>query len=120
MEGPSIRLTAPVVSALQTSIYLKHAKAVLPLDIPEKYVAALGVNIDCGHGVVQEELDQRLVDMQCSGTMICSYPLSMHDAPAVYFTDVVSQCAPTHSVVQSLVVAAMHLGLAVQILLSDS
>lgn len=92
---------------------MSHLKAVLPLDIPEKYVAALGVNIDCGHGVVQEELDRRLVDMQCSGTMICSYPLTMHDAPAVYFTDVVSQCAPTHSVVQSLVVAAMqgHRGL---------
>ena len=29
------------------------------LDIPEKYITALGANVDCGHGVVQAELDRR-------------------------------------------------------------
>lgn len=35
---------------------MSHLKAVLPLDIPEKYIAALGANVDCGHGVIQEEI----------------------------------------------------------------
>eukprot|EP00438_Fugacium_kawagutii_P033965 Skav229530 [mRNA] locus=scaffold451:123368:126989:+ [translate_table: standard] len=38
---------------------MAHLKAVLPLDIPEKYIMALGANVDCGHGVVQAELDRR-------------------------------------------------------------
>ena len=29
------------------------------LDIPEKYIATLGTNVDCGHGVIQAELDHR-------------------------------------------------------------
>ena len=38
------------------------------LDIPEKYITALGANVDCGHGVVQAELDRRAlgIDMQVS------------------------------------------------------
>ena len=31
----------------------------LRLDIPEKYIATLGTNVDCGHGVIQAELDHR-------------------------------------------------------------
>jgi len=92
---------------------MSHLKAVLPLKISEKYVAALGVNIDCGHGVIQAELDKRLADMERSGTMIFSKPLTIQDAPAAYFADLLSRCCPTRSIVQSLVVAAMegHRGL---------
>ena len=37
----------------------------LRLDIPEKYIMALGANVDCGHGVVQAELDRRAWDFCC-------------------------------------------------------
>ena len=82
---------------------MSHLKAILPLNIREKYVAALGANVDCGHGVVQAELDKRLADMRRSGTMIFSHPLTIEDAPAAYFADLVSKCAPARSIVQSLV-----------------
>ncbi|CAE7280565.1 unnamed protein product, partial [Symbiodinium pilosum] len=111
--GCDVLLTGAETSLATPVEDMSHLKAVLPLDIPEKYVSALGVNIDCGHGVIQEELDRRLVDMQCSGTMLCSYPMTLQDAPAVYFAELVNRCAPAHSIVQSLVVAAMqgHRGL---------
>ena len=34
---------------------MAHLRAVQPLNIPEKFIASLGTNVDCGHGVIPEE-----------------------------------------------------------------
>lgn len=36
---------------------MAHLRAVQPLDIPKKFISALGANVDCAHGVVQEDPD---------------------------------------------------------------
>ena len=47
---------SPSPSPVYASVLLIEAPR---LDIPEKYIMALGANVDCGHGVVQAELDCR-------------------------------------------------------------
>ncbi|CAK9080656.1 unnamed protein product [Durusdinium trenchii] len=91
---------------------MAHLRAVQPLDIPKKFISALGANVDCAHGVVQEELDSRLEQMQRSGTMLLSQPIDLDDPAGQYFAELVSRCVPSCSIVQSLVLAAMegHVG----------
>ncbi|CAL1134887.1 unnamed protein product [Cladocopium goreaui] len=87
---------------------MAHLKAVLPLDIPEKYITALGANVDCGHGVVQAELDRRLEVLYNSGSMIFRQPIKLEHAAGAYFAELVLRCSPVSSIVQSLVLAAMQ------------
>lgn len=87
---------------------MAHLKAVLPLDIPEKYIMALGANVDCGHGVVQAELDCRLDVLYNSGSMIFRQPIELEHAAGAYFAELVLRCSPACSIVQSLVLAAMQ------------
>ena len=114
LTGEETGLATPVEDMM-------HIKSVLSLDIPTKRLLAIGANVDCGHGVVQEELDRRLADTAASGTMLFSQLLSLPSADgkkedtygAQLYHDVVMKCDPVRTIVQSLVCAALegHRGL---------
>ncbi|CAK9064280.1 unnamed protein product [Durusdinium trenchii] len=106
--GCDVLLTGLESGLATPSEDMTHLKAILPLNIPQKYIAVLGANVDCAHGVVPEELDHRLSDLEDSGTMLCSAPIAVDDLAGRYFEDLVLRCAPTSSIVQSLVLAAMQ------------
>lgn len=106
--GCDVLLTG-VETGLATPVEdMAHLKAVLPLDIPEKYIATLGTNVDCGHGVIQAELDHRLEDLHRSGSMIFKEPIELEHTAGAYFAEIVLRCSPVCSIVQSLVLAAMQ------------
>lgn len=106
--GCDVLLTG-VETGLATPVEdMAHLKAVLPLDIPEKYITALGANVDCGHGVVQAELDRRLDALYNSGSMIFRQPIGLEHTAGAYFAELVLRCSPVCSIVQSLVLAAMQ------------
>ncbi len=70
----------------------------------KKYVIAVGVDVDMGHRVKDEDLTQRLEDLTQDLIFAWQYDVK-HDDVSRY-VDIVSSCQPVNSTVQSLVIAA--------------
>lgn len=88
---------------------MMHLKAVLQLQRAQNiYVCAIGLNVDCGHGVLEHELIKRLEDLQDNGTLISSELLKLSDDKTKFYYDIVLDCNPSLSCVQSFVCAALE------------
>lgn len=88
-------------------------------------LCAIGGNVDCAHGMVQSEMIERLVALKKTGALIVGKTLSVvkndaatandheDDEHAQFYCQVVKQCCPVQTIVQSLAVAAIegHRGL---------
>lgn len=93
---------------------MMHLRVAAALPIPRKVIVALGTNVDCGHGVVQEELDARLEAYRSDGTMLFEHPLGLEtDECARFYHAAVMASDPVRTIVQSLVCASLegHRGL---------
>lgn len=87
---------------------MMHLKAIASLNILNKYIIAIGVNVDTAHGVIPEELDSRLETLEKSGVLLSKTLWNLDNKSVAYYREVVNKCKPTNSIVQSLVIAALE------------
>jgi len=90
-----------------------HLRAMQDLPAQHKAVVAIGLNVDCGHGVVQDELDERVEALRQSGAVLFEQFLTIEREDAAHYCQVMSECNLSGTVVQSLTKAAIegHRGL---------
>jgi len=89
---------------------MSHARAVQLLsskEIKSKYIAVIGTNIDVGHGVLQSDIDARLNDLSSSTVFTWLWQYEQDDDIHRY-VDIVSRCCPRHTIVHSLICAALQ------------
>ncbi|AYV77728.1 MAG: hypothetical protein Edafosvirus1_59 [Edafosvirus sp.] len=89
---------------------MMHLKAVNLLDIKEKYVMAVGVDIDIAHGVHLDDLETRL--KQLEPIKILEWKWDLKQSSVAKYKEIVSICQPVNTIVQSLIVASLdgHVG----------
>eukprot|EP00760_Papus_ankaliazontas_P015504 PhM_4_TR16553/c0_g1_i1/m.101292 len=110
-------------SGLATPIEdMMHLKTVFSLPSPSVsvaaankaiYVAAIGANVDCGHGVVLSELQARLGDLRRRGVVLHEEKLDLKTSgtgilDAAFYHNIVMQSCPINTMVQTLVCAALE------------
>lgn len=77
-------------------------------DIKEFYVCAIGMNVECGHGVIEKELLNRLKELDDNNITITKEILSLSQDKTKFYKEIVLQCNPGHSLVQSFVLCALN------------
>jgi hypothetical protein len=101
LTGDEKELATPVEDMMQL-------KAIMSIKIKNKIILALGVNVDVGDGVIQEELDQRLNNLKERNIMISEILLDVDDDASFFYAHILGKCRPEYSIVQSLVLAALY------------
>lgn len=89
---------------------MSHARAVQLLssnEVKSKYIAVIGTNIDIGHGVIQSDIDDRLAALAPGAIFTWSLEYE-HDENVRRYVEIVSRCYPSHTIVHSLVCAALQ------------
>ncbi|CAF1572716.1 unnamed protein product [Adineta ricciae] len=103
LTGKEQRLGTPVED-------MSHARAVQLLssnEVKSKYIAVIGTNIDAGHGVIQSDIDDRLAALAPGAIFTWSLQYE-HDEHVRRYVEIVSHCSPSHTIVHSLVCAALQ------------
>jgi hypothetical protein len=88
---------------------MSHARAVHFLSsdqVKAKYIVVIGTNIDTGHRVLQSDIDARLTTL--SPVAIFKWLWKYEDDIIHRYVDIVSRCNPQHSIVHSLICAALQ------------
>jgi hypothetical protein len=88
---------------------MSHARAVHFLSsnqVKAKYIFVIGTNIDIGHGVLQSDIDARLATL--SSSTVFKWLWQYEDDNVRRYVDIVSHCNPQHSIVHSLICAALE------------
>jgi hypothetical protein len=88
---------------------MSHARAVHFLSsdqVKAKYIVVIGTNIDTGHGVLQSDIDARLATL--SPSAVFKWLWEYEDDIIIRYVDIVYHCNPQHSIVHSLVCAALQ------------
>jgi len=106
LTGNEIGLGTPVEDMM-------HLKALISIDIKYKYILAIGVNVDTAHGVVQDDINNRLNTLESSHVMMSKEYLMLSNPSVKFYYDVVKKCHPVNTIVHSLVISALegHRGL---------
>ena len=89
---------------------MSHARAVQLLssnEVKSKYIAVVGTNIDVGHGVIQSDIDDRLAALAPGAVFTWPFQYE-HDEHVRHYAEIVSRCSPSHTIVHSLVCAALQ------------
>jgi len=89
---------------------VSHARAVQFLssdEVKSKYIVVIGTNIDVGHGVLQADIDARLTALSAYAVFRWLWEYQ-HDDDIRRYVDIVSRCNPRHTIVHSLVCAALQ------------
>lgn len=97
---------------------IMHLKAVmvLPISISNKFVCALGMNADCGDGVIEHELIDRLDFLRKHGVIIHEEILELSGSGSEsgsenatrYYYDIMRNCSPSNSIVNSFILSAIE------------
>ena len=88
---------------------MSHARAVHFLSsdqVKEKYIVVIGTNVDTGHGVLQSDIDTRLTSL--SSVAAFKWLWKNEDEIIRRYVDIVARCSPQHTIVHSLVCAALE------------
>jgi hypothetical protein len=85
---------------------MMHLKVINNLNIREKYVMAIGVDVDVAHGVKLDDLIKRLE--QLDKYKVDEKLLKLNNQNVIKYTDAVKSCQPTNSIVQSLIIASLE------------
>jgi hypothetical protein len=88
---------------------MSHARAVHFLSsdqVKEKYIVVIGTNIDTGHRVLQSDIDARLTSL--SPVTAFKWLWEYEDDIIRRYIDIVARCNPQHTIVHSLVCAALE------------
>ena len=75
---------------------MMHLKAISTLQISNKFVCAIGLNIDVGHGIIESELIHRLTELCLNNIILNEIILNDNDDN------------PNRSIVQSLIISAIY------------
>jgi len=89
---------------------MSHARAVQLLssnEVKSKYIVVISTNIDVGHGVFQSDIDARLTALapRAIFTWLWQYE---YDEDVRRYVAIFSRCCPQHSIVHSLICAALE------------
>ncbi|CAF1317638.1 unnamed protein product [Rotaria sordida] len=89
---------------------MSHARAVHLLSsdkVKSKYIVVIGTNLEVGHGVHKSDIDTRLTALSSHAifTWLWQYE---HDDAVRYYVDIFTRCCPRHSIVHSLICAALQ------------
>ncbi|CAF2389697.1 unnamed protein product [Rotaria sp. Silwood2] len=89
---------------------MSHARAVQLLSsdqVKSKCIVVIGTNLEVGHGVLKSDIDARLTALSphADFTWLWQYE---HDDAVRYYVDIFSRCCPRHSIVHSLICAALQ------------
>jgi hypothetical protein len=88
---------------------MSHARAVQLLssnEVKSRYLAVIGTNVDVGHKVLQSDIDARLAALSPYAVYTWLWQYEYDDNVRRY-VDIFSRCCPRHSIVHSLVCAAL-------------
>jgi hypothetical protein len=103
MTGAETHLATPVED-------MSHMCAVQRLPsslVAAKYLVVVGADVDCAHSIVEAELSARLQALESH--LVCQpWQLEPTDNACQAYERVFMQCQPINSIVQSLILAAMH------------
>lgn len=86
---------------------MMHLRAVSQLPVAEKYVCAIGMNIDTAHGVIYADLVARLAQLARDGTLLGRDVWTLSRASIRRYRDLLQASRPADSIINSLVVAAL-------------
>lgn len=87
---------------------MMHLRAVAQLrHVKQRFLCAIGMNIDTAHGVHPQDLTDRLLDLDRRQVLLNRAQWSLTDANVQHYRDVVRQCRPVDSIINSLVCAAL-------------
>lgn len=101
LNGSETELATPVEDWM-------HFKAVMLSKINKKYVCALGLNVDCGHGVIETELIERLNFMRKNDMILHEEIFDLSDDKVKYYCDIFTNCNPEYSIVHSFVMDSLN------------
>ena len=88
---------------------MSHARAIQLLssnEVKSRYLAVIGTNVDVGHHVRQSDINARLVALSPYAVYTWLWQYEYDDYVRRY-VDIFSRCCPRHSIVHSLVCAAL-------------
>lgn len=85
---------------------MMHLKIIRGLQIPEKFVMAVGVDVDIADGVDPADLDERLRRLE--PIKIHEWCWNLTDPLISKYRDIVLKCQPINSIVQSLIIASLE------------
>ncbi len=101
LSGSESELATPVEDMM-------HLCAIKDLPIPNKYVQIIGANADIGDGVIQSDIDRRLVQLSDQKILIKSEVWDLKQSEVQYYAQTLTQCQPERSIVQSLILASLQ------------
>ena len=88
---------------------MMHFKAsTLLTNVRELILMAVVLNSDCGHGVIEEELVNRISELENKNIVIKKEVMSLNNPEIKYYYDTFLECKPHHSLVHSFVTAALE------------
>lgn len=102
MTGCEEGLGTPVEDMMNLAAI--HALPGIPSD--NKYLVVVGADVDCAHGIMHQDLESRMQVLAPS--LVLSHVLSIADSGVRDYERAVLNCQPQHSIVQSLVLAAVN------------
>lgn len=87
---------------------MMNLKAIETISCPHKYVCAIGLNCDCGHGVVEVELIDRLAYLRDTNIIVGQRAWSLNDLDIKMYVEICSKSNLTNTIVHSLVIARLY------------
>lgn len=93
---------------------MMHLKSIVNLmksgrmKIEHFMVCAIGINVDCGHDVKEDELINRIKVLENSGIVISKELLSLDEPRTQFYKNIVLKCKTEHTLVHSFVLYALE------------
>lgn len=87
---------------------MMHLRAVMNIDIHYKYILAIGVNVDTGHGVLQNDIDKRFQHLEETGIQLSKEYLTLSDESVKFYYNIVKRCNPINTIVHSLILSGLE------------
>ena len=101
LSGNEKGLATPVEDMMHMkAIYLLHKHI-------KKYVCVIGMNIDCGHGVIEDELLSRLTFLKNNNIIINQKIWSLDDDLIKKYYEITSTCKIKNTIVHSLILESL-------------
>ena len=101
LSGTETDLATPVEDMM-------NLKAIEQIPCHKKYVCAVGLNCDCGHGVIEKELVERLKYMRENNIILSERNWSLNDSDIQTYVNICKKSNLTNTIVHSLIIARLH------------
>lgn len=85
---------------------MMHLKIINGLDIKQKYILSIGIDIDTAHRIKLNDILNRMRDLE--NYKIEEQRWDLKDPNVAKYRDIVNNCQPINSIAQSLIIAALE------------